>query len=95
LASADDSQLIKAVNPACTAMLSHLMQGQPLLWVAQHVLNPLQKLVADNCHLTRDPLPLIHSTFAGSLDAVQFSVDGASLIAPHVAGIARRQVASV
>lgn len=66
------------------------VQGQPLLWLAQHALNPLQQMLADNCHLTRDPLPMIESVFQGGVHARRFSVDGASLIAPHVAGLARR-----
>lgn len=69
------------------------MQAQPLLWLGQRALNPLQRALADNCHLTRDPLPAIeaHPAFAGGVQASRFSVDGASLIAPHVAGLARRQ----
>lgn len=67
------------------------LQGQPLLWLAQHALNPLQQLLADNCHLTRDPISMIETVFgAGNVQAQRFSVDGASLIAPHVAGLARR-----
>lgn len=68
-------------------------QGQPLLWAAQRLLNPLQCLLADNCHLTRDPLPLLEACpgFCGGVEARRLSVEGASLIAPHVAGIARRQ----
>ena len=65
-------------------------QSQPLLWLGQRALEPLQRLLADNCHLTRDPLPAITACFDGGVDARRFSVDGASLIAPHVAGIARR-----
>lgn len=65
---------------------------QPLLWLGQRALEPLQRLLADNCHLTRDPLPAIQERFAagGGVEARRFSVEGASLIAPHVAGIARR-----
>lgn len=73
------------------------MQGrQPLLWLGQRALEPLQRLLADNCHLTRDPLPAIEAAecfspaAGGSVEARRFSVEGASLIAPHVAGIARR-----
>jgi hypothetical protein len=68
-----------------------VLQGQPLLWLAQHALNPLQQLLADNCHLMRDPISMIETVFgAGNVQAQRFSVDGASLIAPHVAGLARR-----
>ncbi|KAL4444217.1 hypothetical protein ABPG75_011954 [Micractinium tetrahymenae] len=69
------------------------LQAQPVLWVGQRALEPLQRLLADNCHLTRDPLPAIeaHPAFRGGVEATRFSVDGVSLISPHVAGIARRQ----
>lgn len=65
-------------------------QAQPLLWLGQRALEPLQRLLADNCHLTRDPLPQIEGAFGG-VEARRFSVEGASLIAPHVAGLARRR----
>lgn len=68
-------------------------QGRrPLLWLGQRLLEPLQRALADNCHLTRDPLPLIEAVpeFRGGVAADRFDVDGVSLIAPHVAGIARR-----
>lgn len=67
-----------------------LPQSEPLLWLGQRALEPLQRLLADNCHLTRDPLPAISARFSGGVEARRFSVEGASLIAPHVAGLARR-----
>ena len=78
-----------------------------MLRLGQYVLNPLQRALADNCHLVRDPLPLIQATpgFGGSssssssdggspVAAMRFTVEGAGLIAPHVAGIARKAAAA-
>ena len=88
--------------PACRRRLPAWLQGQPLLRLGQYVLNPLQRALADNCHLTRDPLPLIQATpgFGSSsgdgspVTAMRFAVDGAGLIGPHVAGIARKAAAA-
>ena len=63
--------------------------ANPLLGAAQFVLNPVQRLCADGCNLTRDPLPAIEDAFGvGGVDSMRFEVEGMSLIAPHVAGIA-------
>lgn len=60
----------------------------PLVWAAQRVFNPLQRAFADGCNLTRDPLPAIEGAGFSGVEATRFEVEGASLIAPHVAGIA-------
>ncbi|PSC76561.1 methyltransferase 7A [Micractinium conductrix] len=39
------------------------LQARPLLWLAQRALEPLQRALADNCHLSRDPLPAIQAEF--------------------------------
>jgi SAM-dependent methyltransferase len=60
-----------------------------LLRLGQHVFDPLQQLLADGCHLTRDPLPILEKVGFRRVDASRFEVEGVSrLIAPHVAGIA-------
>lgn len=60
-----------------------------LLRLGQQVLNPLQQLLADGCHLTRDPEPLMAPAGLTVTQSRRFLVEGESLIAPHVAGIAR------
>ena len=72
---------------------------RPVLLVAQQVLNPLQRALADGCNLNRDPLPIIEDVFVGGgggsgntgmaskVDVIRFDVEGASLISPHVAGV--------
>ncbi len=84
---------MRAAHSGSRACCAPRLQAQPLLWAGQRALEPLQRLLADNCHLTRDPLPVIvaHPAFAGGVEAMRFAVDGVSLISPHVAGIARRQ----
>jgi hypothetical protein len=64
-------------------------QSRPLLRLGQRMLDPLQQFLADGCHLTRDPLPAIQAAGFEGVEASRFQVDGMSLIAPHVAGIAR------
>lgn len=67
--------------------IEHTLAREVLLQAIQYVSNPLQMVLADGCHLTRNPLPLIENAFA-SVDAMAFEVEGFSLIAPHVAGVA-------
>eukprot|EP00887_Chlorella_sp_A99_P001288 scaffold14.g1288.t1 len=62
--------------------------ASPLLRLGQWAFNPLQQLLADGCHLTRDPLPAIEAAGFSSVQARRFSVEGMGLIGPHVAGIA-------
>lgn len=65
-----------------------LAEGEPLrFW--QNLLDPVQQLVADGCHLTRDTLSLIEAAQFASVSAHNFQVEGASIIGPHVCGIAR------
>ena len=75
----------------------HISQARPLLApgrsvqvdlrrLSQFCFNPLQQLLADGCHLTRDPLPAIEAAGFTRVDARRFEVAGAGLIAPHVAG---------
>ena len=69
--------------------VEHVRAFRPgLTRVSQTVLDPLQQLLADNCHLTRDTGRLIEEAGFASVDVQQFEVDGASLIAPHVSGVA-------
>lgn len=59
--------------------------------LSQVVLSPLQMLLADGCRLTRDPLPLISRSGFEVVEAERFEVEGMGLIAPHVAGLARKK----
>ena len=65
-----------------------LAEGEVLrFW--QNLLDPVQQLVADGCHLTRDTLSLIEAAQFASLSAQKVQVKGASIIKTHVIGIAR------
>jgi hypothetical protein len=79
---------VLALKPFITVFVLHL-QSRPLLRLGQRVLDPLQQFLADGCHLTRNPLPAIEATGFREVEASRFEVEGMSLIAPHVAGIAR------
>jgi len=61
-----------------------------VLQVQQRLLDPLQQLAADRCHLTRDTGAVIQGCGHFSrVDAMApFVVPGAGLIGPHAAGIA-------
>lgn len=77
------------VHPPLTSLPGSTIQtSAPLLWVGQQLFNPLQRVLADGCHLTRDPLPAIEAAGFSSVDARRLAVEGMGLIAPHVAGIA-------
>ncbi|KAG0583747.1 hypothetical protein KC19_3G160000 [Ceratodon purpureus] len=54
----------------------------------QGLLDPVQQLVADGCHLKRDTLGFIEAAQFASVDARRVTVNGASLIGPHVVGSA-------
>ena len=57
------------------------------LRAVQAMLDPLQAALADNCHLTRDPLPLIEECgFFSSINAARFSLDDARAIKMAAAG---------
>eukprot|EP00892_Ulva_mutabilis_P007416 jgi/Ulvmu1/5046/UM021_0063.1 len=59
-----------------------------VLRLQQAVLDPLQRALADGCHLTRDTAALLEMQEWQSLQLDRFSVSGASLISPHIAGVA-------
>ncbi|KZV32038.1 methyltransferase-like protein 7B [Dorcoceras hygrometricum] len=61
-----------------------------VLRFVQGVLDPLQQIVADGCHLTRNTGTYIARAGFTSLDINQASVSTLSIISPHVYGIARR-----
>ncbi|XP_075485882.1 uncharacterized protein LOC142525463 [Primulina tabacum] len=61
-----------------------------ILRFVQGILDPLQQLLADGCHLTRNTGTDIARAGFTSLDINQASVSTLSIISPHVYGIARR-----
>jgi len=68
-------------------------ESYPLLRISQQLLNPLQKTVADGCHLTRNTEQIIsnsrHWTLV-SIDRLKLPSDIAWLISPQILGAARR-----
>lgn len=103
----DPSQTIAAAAAALrpggvVAFVEHTFDPDPshrLMRATQRVLDPLQQLLADGCHLTRDPVPLFEEAGRGRegegqlpllrLSKVErFCVEGGGFIAPHVAGLA-------
>lgn len=62
--------------------------GNGGLAVAQTVLDPLQRALADGCHLTRRTGDVIAGAGFASTQVNQFMLEGGSLIAPHVWGSA-------
>lgn len=60
-----------------------------LLRSAQQILTPVQQLLADGCHLNRNPLKSLQDAGFDSIDYQYFDVPGMSVIAPHISGVAR------
>ena len=70
--------------------LEHVLADstQPILRAGQFFLTPVQQLLADGCHLNRDPLQSIASAGFADVQSRRFSVPGMGVIAPHVSGVA-------
>lgn len=58
--------------------------------LVQGVLDPLQQMVADGCHLTRNTGNSIAKAGFSDLDINQVVLSTASLVNPHIYGIARK-----
>lgn len=58
------------------------------LRVLQNVVDPLQQIVSDGCHLTRETGKSISEVGFSGVDINTTLVSNASLISPHVYGIA-------
>lgn len=85
------NEILRVLRPkGCFAFLEHVYapSDRPLLRVAQTVLNPLQQVLADECHLTRDTLRAVETAGFAQVDADRFVVGGLSYLGPHVAGVA-------
>mmetsp|Transcript_22666 Transcript_22666/g.55343 ORF Transcript_22666/g.55343 Transcript_22666/m.55343 type:complete len:246 (+) Transcript_22666:138-875(+) len=66
-------------------------QNNSLLRYLQAALDPLQQLVSDGCHLTRDTEAILKSAEGFQLERLErFRVSGleAALISPHISGVA-------
>ncbi|GBG86448.1 hypothetical protein CBR_g41443 [Chara braunii] len=74
--------LCSVMDPAKT-----LADGKPLRWL-QNILDPLQALLADGCHLTRDTLVTIEAAQFQSVDVKSFTLGSAGPLGPHIMGIA-------
>ncbi|KAL3823954.1 hypothetical protein ACJIZ3_019983 [Penstemon smallii] len=61
-----------------------------LLRFVQGILDPVQQTVADGCHLARNTADNIANAGFSGIDVNQAVLSSASLINPHVYGIARR-----
>lgn len=57
------------------------------LRLQQYVLDPLQQVLADGCHLTRDTQGALVAAGFDTSPLDRFQVQGMSLIAPHVGGL--------
>lgn len=69
--------------------LEHVRDFDPgLLRLQQALLDPLQQALADGCHLSRDTAATIQAESWSQLQVQSFRVDGASLISPHIRGVA-------
>lgn len=64
-------------------------EGTPLRF-AQNILDPLQQLLADGCHLTRDTGRYIAEAGFSGVDSTITRILNASFINPHLYGTARK-----
>ncbi len=74
-------------------LLEHVRapEDKPGVRLAQAVLNPLQRLLADGCNLDRDTLAAVRGAGFDSSELLSFDVGGTlGVLGPHIAGIARR-----
>ncbi|GBF90888.1 methyltransferase [Raphidocelis subcapitata] len=72
------------------ALIEHVAAApaaRPLVALGQRLLDPLQGLVADGCHLTRDTGRLLEVQGYDTAGVESFDVDGLGILAPHIAGV--------
>lgn len=68
--------------------VEHVQADDGILRIAQDICTPLQKFLADGCHLNRNPVPSILKAGFSSQDKIlKFSVDTIGLLSPHRAGL--------
>ena len=70
--------------------IEHVIAPPDRRWMrlGQRLLNPLQQLLADGCHLDRNPMPAFQAAGFSELNSKCFDVPGMGPIAPHVSGVA-------
>lgn len=72
------------------ALIEHVaapLGARPLLSLGQRLLDPLQSLVADGCHLTRDTGRALRDAGYDTAGVESFQVEGLGILAPHIAGV--------
>jgi hypothetical protein len=72
--------------------IEHVIDPSPTFRrLQQRLFNGLQQLLADGCHLDRDTEALLRKCEGLGVEEMRrLEVEGAGLIAPHLAGIMRR-----
>lgn len=70
--------------------LEHIFasEDKKLIQFGQKILNPVQQLLADGCHLTRNPLKAFQMAGFENLQTQTFQVPGLGVLSPHISGIA-------
>lgn len=83
------SEMRRVLRPGgALIFVEHVQAIDRGLRLQQVVFDPLQRALADGCHLTRDTAALLEAQEWQSLEIDRFKVAGASLISPHIAGVA-------
>jgi SAM-dependent methyltransferase len=79
-------EMQRVVRPGGRVLfLEHVQAPAPgSLRLQQSLFDPLQRALADGCHLTRDTGAAIEAMSWQALGMQRFSVEGFSLISPHV-----------
>ncbi|GLC34344.1 hypothetical protein PLESTB_000739500 [Pleodorina starrii] len=64
-------------------------EGRPGMRLAQSLLTPLQRLLADGCNLNRDTAAALRTAGwrAGQGELRSFELEGLAILAPHIAGV--------
>lgn len=84
------SEVLRVLKPGGHLLLIEHVIAPQLSWlqVQQRLLNPLQQLLADNCHLTKDTGALVHSSrFLPQQLQLQEHLDGMTGLSIVKAGV--------
>ena len=84
------SEIRRVLRPGgALVFIEHVQAFNPgLLRLQQALFDPLQRALADGCHLARDTASLLEAQQWHTLKLDRFNISGASLISPHIAGVA-------
>ncbi|XP_048503265.1 uncharacterized protein LOC104897881 isoform X2 [Beta vulgaris subsp. vulgaris] len=66
------------------------LQDGTSLRLVQKILDPLQQLLADGCHLTRETGRFVSEAGFSSVDSSTISISSSMFVNPHLYGIARK-----